>query len=64
MPEIGQQREHKFSQETIDALVSLGIILSKIRKRMLEEGYAIIDGKIIHLESGKEYVPRSSDTAQ
>jgi hypothetical protein len=44
-----------FSQETIDSLVALGNVLERIYRRMKNEGYDIIDGRIIHLETGKEY---------
>jgi len=34
------------SKDTLDALEELGGVLRQIRKRMLSEGYEIVDGKI------------------
>ncbi len=54
----GQKKPgYLFSQESINSLVELGSILEKIHIRMKKEGYDIIDGRIIHLESGNEYEP-------
>ena len=36
----------KFTYETIDSLTELGEVLKQIRKRLLSEGYEIVDGKI------------------
>jgi hypothetical protein len=40
------RHEFLFSQETIDAVVELGGVLTVIRKRMLAEGYNIVDGQV------------------
>jgi hypothetical protein len=55
----GTQKESQyiFSQETISSLVALGNVLERIYRRMKNEGYDIIDGRIIHIETGKEYDP-------
>jgi len=49
-----------FSQETINSLVALGNVLQRIYKRMKNEGYDIIDGRIIHLETGEEYASKQN----
>jgi hypothetical protein len=46
-----------FPQETVNTLLELGKMLETIYKRMNSEGYDIIDDKIIHLATGKEYDP-------
>lgn len=57
MNEAQKEPAYIFSQETINSLVALGNVLEKIYSRMKSEGYDIIDGRIIHLETGKEYDP-------
>jgi len=46
-----------FTQETIDSLIALGEVLKRNLVEIRKDGYDIIDGKIIHIESGKEYDP-------
>jgi hypothetical protein len=46
-PSLG---ENLFSQETIEAVIELGEVLKPIRKRMLAEGYTIVDGKLKKLD--------------
>ena len=54
-PEILE--EIVFSQETIQALTELGLVLERIYRRMKSEGYDIINDRIIHLATGEEYDP-------
>ena len=44
-----------FSDETIASLKELGNILLPVYLRMREEGYDIIDGKIVNVETGEEF---------
>lgn len=39
------------SEDTLDALEELGNVLRSIRKRMISEGYDIIDGKICKIDT-------------
>jgi hypothetical protein len=50
-----QHSRYLFSQETINSLTEFGKILKIIYTRMKSEGYDIVNGKIINLETGKEY---------
>lgn len=38
------------SEETLQALEAMGEVLLRIRKRMLSEGFDVIDGKIVSLK--------------
>jgi hypothetical protein len=38
--------ERRFSDETIQALAQLGAVFNSIRKRLMDEGYTISNGKI------------------
>ena len=42
---------YKFSQETVDSFSELGSILLRIRKRLISEGYIVVDGKITRNEN-------------
>lgn len=55
MNETQNELAYIFPQETINSLVALGNVLENIYNRMKTEGYDIIDGKIIHIKTGKEY---------
>ncbi|MES2224280.1 MAG: hypothetical protein V4469_05120 [Patescibacteria group bacterium] len=44
-----------FSKETIEALGDLGIVLRKIHRRLLAEGYVISEGRIIKKPDIIEY---------
>lgn len=57
MSDPSKRKDYIFSTETINALIALGNVLERIYRRMKSEGYDIIDGRIIHLETGKEYEP-------
>ena len=57
MDSKAQETNFIFSQETIDSLIALGEVLKRNYIQMKKQGYDIIDGRIIHLESGKEYDP-------
>ena len=52
-----------FSDETINSLNELGLVLSKIRNRLISEGYIICDGQIAKkmLELKDEYRCKNSD---
>ncbi len=39
-----------FTKETVESLGELGEILKKIHKRLISEGYTIVDGKIKKLD--------------
>ncbi len=39
------------STETLDALEELGDVLRGIRKRMLSEGYDVVDGKVCRIDT-------------
>lgn len=41
----------KMKKETIDSLEALGEVLLRIRVRMLSEGFDVVDGKVVSLES-------------
>ena len=47
--------EYIFSQETVDTLVALGKVLEKIHQRMVDEGYHIVDDKIVNIKTGEEW---------
>lgn len=51
-----------FTQETIQALTELGLVLERVYRRMKSEGYDIINDKIIHLATGEEYDPTKRTT--
>jgi hypothetical protein len=38
-----------FSDETIESLVELGVVLEAIRKRLLADGYTVSNGKLIRV---------------
>lgn len=38
-------------EETLQALDALGEVLLRIRRRMLSEGFDIVDGKIVPIKS-------------
>lgn len=38
--------EKEFSEETIEALTELGAVLLDIHKRILANGYEVLDGKV------------------
>jgi hypothetical protein len=40
-----------FSKETLDALEELGDVLRGIRRRMITEGYELVDGQIQKVQS-------------
>lgn len=42
-------RQPVFSKETLVALDELGLVLRQIRRRMRDEGYAIVDGKVVKI---------------
>ena len=48
------KNNNKFPDETIAALVELGAIFNKIRKRMYVQGYAIVGGKIKKICKGRK----------
>lgn len=54
----------KIEKESAEALIELGMVLAKIYQRMKDEGYDIIDNKIIHLSTGKEYEPKTYATSK
>ncbi len=39
-------KEYLFSKETIASLGELGRVLERIQKRLLKEGYTLMDGKL------------------
>lgn len=61
MNNVQKDSGYIFPQETINSLDELGTIFEKIYRRMKSEGYDIIDNRIIHLETGKEYDPKRSE---
>ena len=44
---IEPESDSAVSQETLNAMESLGLVLKKIFLRMQKEGYQMIDGKIV-----------------
>jgi len=57
MNDIQKESNHLLPQETIISLMELGKVLERIYRRMKSKGYDIINNRIIHLETGKEYDP-------
>ena len=51
-----------FTQETLEALTELGLVLERIYRRMKNEGYDIINDRIIHIATGEEYDPKKNTT--
>lgn len=49
-------KEDLFSQETIDSLIELGKVLKKIHDRLRNEGYDIVDGEIVKVETGEAWI--------
>jgi hypothetical protein len=43
---VCQGPKHLLSKETLDALEELGGVLRNIHRRMVSEGYEIVDGNI------------------
>ena len=56
-PQPQELEEIVFTQETIQTLTELGLVLERVYRRMKSEGYDIIDDRIIHLTTGEEYDP-------
>ena len=49
-----------FTEETIKDLQALVEVLFKIHTRMKREGYAIINGQIVHQETGEVWIQKHS----
>lgn len=47
-----------FNKETMDGFIQLGTILRKIHNRLLQEGYSIIDGRLIAPNGDVIYEPK------
>ena len=43
--------EEALPEETLQALEALGEVLLSIRKRMLSEGFDVVDGKVVPIET-------------
>jgi hypothetical protein len=60
---VNEPQPHNiFPTDTIEALEQLGGVLRTINTRMKQEGYDIIDGRIIHIATGKPYEPPKGNT--
>lgn len=44
-----------FTEETLQALVELGVVLRRVHNRMIREGYHIVNDKIVSIETGEEW---------
>ena len=51
-------KEPAFSEETLQALKELGVVLRGVHNRMIKEGYHIVNDKIVSIETGEEWVRR------
>jgi hypothetical protein len=47
------KKDFIFPQETVDALQELGMIFRRTHERMVAEGYAIVDGKIVKADANQ-----------
>lgn len=48
-----KQKVNMFSSESIESLSELGLVLGRVRKRLIGEGFIIRDGKIFKPDSAK-----------